>query len=80
MDCFLTSAKFNLKVNDGINGTNDGDGACYGGGQVYYFADGGGGASGGNEGALKIKCLNVTNSPYINVNPANGGKGEKWKR
>ena len=72
---FGTSAKFNLKGNDGINGANGGDGTCYGGGQVYYFAGGGGGGgtSGGNGGVLKVKCPNVTNSPYVNVNPGKGG-------
>lgn len=76
---FGTSAKFNLKGNDGINGSNGGYGACYGGGQVYYFAGGGGGGgtSGGNGGVLKVKCPNVTNSPDVNVNPGKGGNGGK---
>lgn len=74
---FGASAKINLKGNNGVDGSNGGGGACYGGGQIYYFAGGGGGGgtSGCNGGVLKVKCPNVVNNPYVDVNPGNGGNG-----
>lgn len=77
---FGTSTKFNLRGSDGINGLNGGNGRCYSGGQQPYSqagGGGGGGTSGGNGGVLKVKCSNVTNTPYVNVNPGKGGEGGK---